>query len=144
MIREIERCVVVVAVASLLAGCGVGTAPTEERGAAFAIPSKLADPGEKEMEWLFFASPKSEDREVRIRIDGKTVYKNPMPPASFHPDIRSVSTHLASGSHAFTVEDLLSGEMIQTNLVSGSTERIEIRFEPLSVGVYTNATWMYL
>jgi len=146
MIREIGRCIVVAMLASLLAGCGVGTGPTNDKGLAFDIPSNLVDPGQKEIEWYFFASKKSEDRKVRIRIDGSTVYRNPMPPAYFHPDIRIVSTRLVSGPHTFTVEDLLSGESDQAAFASGSTNRIriEIRFEPLSVGVYTNANWMYL
>ncbi|MFC1498811.1 hypothetical protein ACFLS1_10140 [Verrucomicrobiota bacterium] len=124
----------------VLAGCSpkVGVPPGDGELAKFEIPSDIFDSEQKEIDWLFFGSPEFQTRSVRIQIGKTTVYRNKMPPASGIPDIRIARTRLSPGLHTVIVEDLESRESIQTNLTSGITEQIEIRFDPLSVGVSSN------
>jgi len=135
---------------TLLAGCNgdVGIPPAKNGGhppsmLTFVIPKKLIDPHEKKIDWLFFDSGKAWRRKVHIQIDGHTVYRNLIPSPPRHPRIQGTSTCLVQGRHTLYVEDLLTKEHIKTNFVSGATQRIEIRFEPLSLGVYEKADWFY-
>ena len=125
----------------------VGTPPKDgyDGNLAFAIPQKLTSQDAQELRWLIFGDPTNGMRKVEVSVDSVCVYRNVLPPfIGTHPSIRGLVSRFTLGVHELRILDLYSGEVISTNFSSGVTKQIEIDFNPLKVGVYSEVNWIYL